>query len=170
MDWSLLALHVQSTTGMAISGNSKYFIYSPFQKLKQFQILAQVFTILKREFIFSKGNKKLSFFVFLLHNWKCENEIFNIWTILKWKTLTTEITKSIGADDKNLPSNFFQEPSWVMSWVFDQFGENPHWTVTTKLKSSWQKKHEKAAKTRERGQNKLEAKKTEKGPKSMKTM
>ena len=22
------------------------------------------------------------------------------------------------------------EPSWVTSWVFDQFGENPHWTVT----------------------------------------
>ena len=22
------------------------------------------------------------------------------------------------------------QPSWVTSWVFDQFGENPHWTVT----------------------------------------
>ena len=55
-----------------------------------------------------------------------------------------------------------------MSWVFYQFGENPHWTVKIKLKSSWQKKHEKAAKTRERGQNKLEANKTGEGPKSRK--
>ena len=92
MDWSLLALHVQSTTGMAISGNSKYFIYShnrcfenkkfwaqimfgviywrkmpinpPFQNLKQFKIIAQGFTILKREFIFSKGSKIFRFCVF----------------------------------------------------------------------------------------------------------
>ena len=64
---------------------------------------------------------------------------------------TAEITKSTGADDKDLPrteqgciicsilpsgmrarqsKNAPLEPSWVTSWVFDQFGENPHWTVT----------------------------------------
>ena len=104
MDWSLLALHVQSTTGMAISGNSKYFIYShnrcfenkkfwaqimfgviywrkmpinpPFQNLKQFKIIAQGFTILKREFIFSKGGKIFRFFCSTNENVKMRCSIF----------------------------------------------------------------------------------------------
>ena len=42
MDWSLLALHVQSTTGMAISGNSKYFIYSYNRYLENKKFWGQI--------------------------------------------------------------------------------------------------------------------------------
>ena len=114
MDWSLLALHVQSTTGMAISGNSKYFIYShnrcfenkkfwaqimfgviywrkisinpPFQNLKQFKIIAQGFTILKREFIFSKGSKIFRFFCSTNENVKMRCSIFEqSWNGKPWQ-------------------------------------------------------------------------------------
>ena len=47
-----------------------------FQKLKHFQILAQGFSMLKREFIFSKGSKIFRFFCSTNENVKMRCSIF----------------------------------------------------------------------------------------------